>query len=301
MQPKISVVIPCYNGENFIEKCIKSISAQTYNNLEIIIVNDGSTDNTETIIRNFSDNRIKYIYQKNAGEAAARNTGIETATGEYIGFVDSDDYIEPEMYEKLFNALYFNNAEMTVANYNQIYADGTIKKAYSTMSGQIFDIQEDILSYWIKVCASAHPNNYVWSRLYKTELIMKSGIRFEKYVHSADTLFNFKLLPYINKCILVNEGLYNYVQRVGSGIHTVAIKNNIADLYAETFQVLADYYNDNNYDNFKNVLPIHAYTRMKNIFFYSRLAGIPDKKTIEVIFESWKDKDIFKYFMGEIQ
>ena len=129
---------------------------------------------------------------------------------------------------------------------------------------------------------------------------MESGIRFEKFVHSADTLFNFKLLPYVKKCVLINEGLYNYVQRKGSGIHTVAIKKDIAELYADTFQELADYYNENNFENFKKVLPIHAYTRMKNVFFYSRLAGIEDKDIIEDLARAWKDRDIFKYFLGEI-
>lgn len=301
MNPKISVVIPCYNGAEYIEKCLKSIINQSYTNLEIILVNDGSTDNTEEIVSVFlGDSRIKYIKQENGGEAEARNTGIRASEGEYIGFVDADDYIDPQMYDKLYKAIKNNNADIAVCNYNQIYDDATVKGCYSTMSGACFDIQDDVLSYWVKVCAAAHPNNYVWSRLYKKELIINSGITFEKFIHSADTLFNFKLLPFVNKCVLVNEGLYNYVQRQGSGIHTVAVKRNIAELYSDTFQALADYYNDNNYDKFKCVLPIHAYTRLKNIFFYSHLAGIPDEEIIKNVAESWKDKDIFRYFLGEI-
>ncbi len=300
MLPKISVVIPCYNCEKFVEKCINSILAQSYTNLELIIVNDGSTDNTEDVVKKYlDDERVKCLKQPNGGEAAARNAGIDVATGEMIGFVDSDDYIEKDMYLKLFNAMLETKSDMAIANYNQIYSDGTVKTAYSTMSGDTFNIQEDILSYWVKVCASAHPNNYVWSRLYKTDVIRNSKIKFEKYVHSADTLFNFKLLPFIDKCVLVNDGLYNYVQREGSGIHTVAVKKNIAELYADTFQEIADYYNEN-HEKFKCVLPIHAYTRMKNVFFYSRLAGIPDAEIVSNLVESWKDRDIFKYFLGEI-
>ncbi|MGN0638262.1 MAG: glycosyltransferase family 2 protein [Huintestinicola sp.] len=300
MKPKISVVVPCYNCEAFVGRCLESILNQSYTELEIIAVNDGSTDNTGEVIRRYlSDGRVKYIEQPNGGEAAARNTGIEAADGEFIGFVDSDDYIDPQMYSKLYEALCETGSDMAAANYNQVYDDGTVKAAYSTMSGRVFDIREDVLSYWVRVCAAAHPNNYVWSRLYRTDVIGRSGIRFEKYVHSADTLFNFKLLPFIGKCVLVNEGLYNYVQRAGSGIHTVAVKKNIAELYADTFQELADYYNDNHFDRFKCVLPIHAYTRMKNVFFYSRLAGIPDDETISNLAQSWKDRDIFKYFLGE--
>lgn len=301
MNPKISVVIPCYNGAEYVERCIESIINQSYTNLEIIVVNDGSTDNTEKIVSTFfSDSRVKYVKQENGGEASARNTGIKASEGEYIGFVDADDYIEPQMYDKLYKAIKNNNADVAVCNYNQIYDSGIVKNCYSTMSGNCFDIQEDVLSYWVKVCATAHPNNYVWSRLYKREVIVNSGVMFEKFIHSADTLFNFKLLPFVNKCVLVNDGLYNYIQRPGSGIHTVALKRNIAELYADTFQVLADYYNDNNYDKFKCVLPIHAYTRLKNIFFYSRLAGIPDEEIIRLVSESWKDRDIFRYFLGEM-
>ncbi len=301
MDPKISVVIPCYNGAKYIGKCLESVINQSYTNLEIILVDDGSTDNTEKIVSAFlSDSRIKYIKQENGGEASARNTGIKSSTGEYIGFVDADDYIDSKMYDKLYKAIEKTDADIAVCNYNQIYDDGTLKNSYSTMSGYCFDIQEDVLSYWVKVCATAHPNNYVWTRLYKRGLITGSGIVFEKFIHSADTLFNFKLLPFVNKCVLVNEGLYNYIQRPGSGIHTVAVKQNIAELYADTFQALADYYNDNNYNKFKCVLPIHAYTRLKNIFFYSRLAGIPDEEIIKNVSESWKDRDIFRYFLGEM-
>lgn len=300
VDPKISIVIPCYNCESYIGKCLDSIIAQTYRNLEIIVVNDGSTDSTEEVLNHYAtDERIRCIRQENGGEAAARNTGIEAATGEYIGFVDSDDYIEPDMYQKLYDALTAANADVAVGNYNIVYENGEEKKCYSTMSGNVFDLQDDALSFWVKICATAKPNNYVWTRLYKKELLDRTGIRFEKFVHSADTLFNFKLLPHIGRCVLVHEGLYNYLQRAGSGIHTVAVKKNIAELYADTFQVLADYYNDNHFDNFKCVLPIHAYTRLKNIFFYSRLAGLPDEEIIANVSESWKDRDIFRYFLGE--
>lgn len=299
MNPKISVVIPCYNGSRYIEKCVKSLMAQSYTNLEIIIVNDGSTDDTEEKVAAFLDDpRIKYIKQENGGEAAARNTGIKASEGEFLGFVDIDDYVEPEMYSKLYAAIKENDADVAACNYNQIYHDETIKQNYSTMSGECFDIQEDVLSYWVKVCATARPNNYVWTRLYKRKLIIDSGVMFEQFIHSADTLFNFKLLPFVNKCVIVNEGLYNYVQHPGSGIHTVAIKRNIAELYADTFQALADYYK--NFDKFKCVLPIHAYTRLKNVFFYSRLAGISDDEIIRNVSECWKDREIFQYFLGEL-
>lgn len=300
MNHKISIIVPCYNCEKYIESCLKSIVYQTYDNLEIIVVNDGSTDGSAEIITRFlSDTRVKYIEQSNGGESAARNTGLLAATGEYVGFVDSDDYIDNDMYRKMYEMISESDSDMAICNYNQIY-DEQIKYSYSTMTGKNFNIQDDVLGYWMQICATVRPNNYVWTRLYKRSIIIKSGVKFDKYIHSADTLFNFKLLPHINKCVVVNEGLYNYVQRLGSGIHTVAIKRNIAELYAETFQELADYYINNHYEKFFCVLPIHAYTRFKNVFFYSRLSGFSDEEIMSSIMLNWKNKNIFKYLMGEI-
>lgn len=299
MKDMISVVIPCYNAEKYIEKCVDSIIGQTYRNLEVIIVNDGSTDSTKQKIEKYlQDERVVYIEQSNGGEYSARNTGLMAATGTYIGFVDADDFIAPIMYERMYNALDATNADMAVCNFNQVY-ENEIKMKYSSIPTGVFNIQEDVYGYWLKVCASAPPNNYVWTRLYKREIVIRSGVIFENYPHSADTLFNFKLLPHLKKAVFVNEGLYNYVQRRNSGIHTIALKRNLADLYADTFQALVDYYLENQFTNFLSVLPIHAYSRMKSVFFYSRLAGETDEEIVSSLIYSWKNRDIFKYLTGK--
>ncbi len=110
----VSIIVPVYNVEKYIEKCILSIINQTYTNLEIIIVNDGSLDHSENIIKEYisKDNRIKYIKRENGGLGAARNTGIENATGKYIAFVDSDDWIDPEMYSVLWQKAYECDADV---------------------------------------------------------------------------------------------------------------------------------------------------------------------------------------------
>lgn len=301
---KISIVIPCYNAEKYIKRCIHSLLAQTHYNLEIIIVNDGSSDRTKEIIASMQqDNRIKYIEQQNAGESAARNAGIAMATGEYIGFVDADDFVLPEMYEKLYSAIINTKADVAVCNFNLVYEDDSIidQKKYAYMPNGTLNIYDDVYLYWVSVCAAPRPNNYVWTRLYRRNLLLTSGIMFEKYPHSADTLFNFKLLPHIKSVTFIQEGLYNYVQRKGSGIHTIAGKGNIAALYADTFQELTDYYKKNNFNEFLSILPIHAYTRIRSIFFYSRLAGQSDEEIISNIMSGWKNRDIFKYFTGDIK
>lgn len=301
MSEIISVVIPCYNGEKYIEKCLKSILNQTYTNLEVILVNDGSTDKTKELVRPFlKDPRMKYIEQENGGEFAARNTGIKAATGDYVGFVDADDYINSDMYEKLYALINETDSDVAVCNFNIITKeqDAKIKQAYAIMPNGVLDIYEDIYGYWTRTCATLRPNNYVWTRLYRLKVVIDSAVLFENYKHSADTLFNFKLLPHLKRVAFLNEGLYNYVQHNGSGIHTIANKGNIASLYADTFQALSDYYKDNEYTGFLSVLPIHAYTRLRSIFFYSRLAGHTDEEIVDTIRTGWKDRDIFKYLTG---
>ena len=131
----ISIIVPIYNSENYIKKCLDSILAQTYSNLEVILIDDGSTDNSYNICKDYQkkDNRIVLLQQKNAGVSRARNHGLEVAKGEYIGFVDSDDYIEPEMYEILLNSIIESNSKIAICNYyyenedSKLYCGDSIK------------------------------------------------------------------------------------------------------------------------------------------------------------------------------
>lgn len=299
MNEKISIVIPCYNVGFYINKCLESILSQTYPNLEVIVVNDGSTDDTEELINRFmSDNRIKYINQTNAGVSSARNIGIDSATGDLLAFVDSDDFLETDMYEKLYKALTETNADMAVCNFNHVY-DNKIDKKYSKMRKQVINIQDDIYSYFARFCACPDPNNYIWTRLYKTEIVKKSGVRFENYKLGDDTLFNFKLLPHMNTVSFTPEGLYNYYQRSSSNIYTVANKVNLAVIYADTFDSLVEYYNANNFMEFLEILPIHSYTRLRSIFFYSRLAGMSDEAIADNIKVGFENRKIAEYLTGK--
>ena len=122
MENLISVIVPVYNIEAYLRKCIDSILAQTYTNLEIILVDDGSTDNSGEICNEYAakDARIRVIHKGNGGLSSARNTGIDIATGKYIGFVDSDDYLAPDMYEKLLGAIVNNHADISVCNVHHV-------------------------------------------------------------------------------------------------------------------------------------------------------------------------------------
>lgn len=294
MSKLISVVIPVYNVEQYIGKCLESILSQTYNNLEIIVVNDGATDGSGEIISQYTnDPRLKYIEQKNSGVSAARNAGINFATGDYIAFVDSDDYLELDMYEKLYDAIAKNCADMSVCDYNLIY-DERIERKYSGMHDDTVDVSNNISDYFYTYCACKTPNNYVWSRLYRAEIVKRSGIQFQSFKLGDDTLFNFMLLPHINKVVNISDASYNYLQRASSNIYTVASRTNLAETYALTFSTLARYYKDN-FPAFLEFLPVHAYTRLRSIFFYSRLAGLNDEQIIKSIECGFANSNIREY------
>ncbi len=283
--------------EKYIDRCLKSILSQTHTNIEIIVVDDGSTDDTATCLARYThDQRVRVVRQTNGGEAAARNTGMRYATGSYIGFVDADDYIAPTMYETMYKALKANEGDLAVCNFNLFYkGDKQMQPAYAKMSHEVVQIQDDVYGYFAKFCACPRPNNYVWTRLYRREIITESKVLFRPYSHSTDTLFTFKLLPHIKKTVFINEGLYYYNQRGDSGIHTIATKGNIAALYADTFEELANYYEANGFEAFMTVLPLHAYTRLRSVFFYSRLAGHTDLEIMKNLHEGFKDRMIYNY------
>ena len=201
------------------------------------------------------------------------------------------------MYEKLHTALITNEADMAVCNFNLVYDDHT-DYCYSNMRNETINIYDNVYYYFCNYCACPKPNNYIWSRLYNTKLLKNSGIKFEHYRLGADTLFNFKLLPHLKRISFINEGLYNYIQRNNSSVYTAAKISNIATVYANGFDSLANYYESNGFDEFLAVLPIHAFTRLRSTFFYSGLAGI-DKDTIALnIQKSFSGRKIADYLTG---
>ena len=202
----ISVIVPAYNVENYIARCLDSIINQTYSNLEIIVVDDGSTDNTGAIIDDYAkkDTRIKAIHQQNAGVAVARNTGIENASGDYYGFVDSDDYIEPTMYSEMLNACETSGSEMAVTEYKEIGGDESI--SYS-MKNYILS-KEEALNTFVCENSSYRIQYSVWSRLCRKDII--KDLRFAPGKNCEDIMFSTKLMCAINSCVMLDKPLYNY-------------------------------------------------------------------------------------------
>lgn len=210
----ISVIVPAYNIENYIGRCLDSIIAQTYTELQIIVVDDGSTDNTPAICDEYvtKDSRIKVIHQKNGGLSKARNAGLKEAVGKYIGYVDGDDYIEPTMYECMYEAATDNGVNLVICGYSQI---GPGAENYSFSGNNIKLSKEEVLDVFICDNREFHIFNSVWSKLFAAELVQ--DIEFPAGHNSEDIMYSTKAIANCNGCVFVDKPLYNYeLSREGS-------------------------------------------------------------------------------------
>jgi glycosyltransferase involved in cell wall biosynthesis len=208
----ISVIIPIYNVERYLDKCIRSVVEQTYKNLEIILVDDGSPDQCGTICDKWAekDKRIRVIHKTNGGLSDARNAGLDAATGAYIGFVDSDDYIHPLMYQRLYEKVKEYDADLAICGFDWVdaYNDIIIRSANMPDEGLI-DKKEALLN----MC---HYGTFVvvWNKLYKSELF--SNLRFLYGKFSEDVFIMHQLFHKCTGIVAVSEYYYSYVQSPNS-------------------------------------------------------------------------------------
>lgn len=210
---KISVIIPVYNVEEYLNECLESIINQTYCNLDIICVNDGSTDNSLNILRHFEslDNRIKVIDQTNQGVSSARNRGMEIATGQYISFVDPDDFLAPDTYEIAMNKIK-DNVDILVYGYSA-FPNPTGWFITSGKSKDMIYNNDSVNAYF--GCGSIC--TIVWNKLYRTDLLKQYNLTFNKNLKMAEDLcFNMNTFVYATKIQFINDQLYNYRLRSGS-------------------------------------------------------------------------------------
>ena len=217
---KISIIVPVYNVEKYLDRCIKSILNQTYEDLEIILVDDGSTDKSRMICNFYKqkDTRIKVIYQSNKGVSAARNAGIKEATGQYIGFVDSDDYIEPDMFDTLYNLICKFNCDIAICGYSCIYP------RYVRQSDHLDRILIMNSEKLLEEIFTGTIKGFLCNKLFKIELF--ENISIPEDIHFGEDLYTVvNILNRYNdvKCIYTSRSLYNYVQ-VSSSITNNIIK-----------------------------------------------------------------------------
>lgn len=214
----ISVVIAAYNIEEYIERGVNSVRNQTYQNLEIIIVDDGSTDTTGERCDHLAlkDARIHVIHKENGGPAQARNTGIERARGSYIGFVDGDDWIDNDMYEKMLGAMREQGADLAVCRYRQVSKTHTEDE--SVDRAVVFEGQE-ALQYYVQETKEYAIQNAAWNKLYRRELL--TGITFPDGKWYEDIMFATMALAQAKRCVYLDTAYYNYIiDREGSIMNT---------------------------------------------------------------------------------
>lgn len=214
---KISVIIPVYNIEQYIGECIESIIGQTYKNMQIILIDDGSTDASGKICDAYKekDNRIIVIHQKNGGLSVARNTGISVADGELIGFVDGDDVIHPQMYERLWRSMLLNQADIVECCVSNICDTKDIDFSKVSQEDEIVISGEKALKWLLSIGRKErYPRYAVWSKLYKRELI-KDELFPVGFVHE-DYCYDTKVFLKANRYVILKERLYFYRKRLDS-------------------------------------------------------------------------------------
>lgn len=210
--PLISVIVPVYKVEAYLDKCISSIVNQTYTNLEIILVDDGSPDNCPAICDAWAakDNRIKVIHKENGGLSDARNAGMKIVTGELLGFVDSDDWVEPDMYQLLYENLVANDCDISACGVQMDWKDGTPSRAL-TMNGSCILSAEEAMRAIIEESWLKQP---VWYKLYKAKLV--KDIQFPVGKYHEDVFWSYQAFGRANKVSVFDTPCYFYTQRAGS-------------------------------------------------------------------------------------
>ncbi len=227
MNPLISVIVPVYNVEKYLNQCVESIINQTYENLELILVDDGSPDKCPQLCDEWAikDSRIKVIHQNNHGGGYARNRALDIANGEYISFVDSDDYISNQMYEIMMS--YFeDDIDIVECNY-QIVTDNN----YSFDS-----LKNKSEKYSMKEAMREHINDHIfrqliWNKLYKISVI--SNVRFPEDKKIDDEFFTYKVIANSDNLIIIDIPLYAYRQQSNSVMHTINIRRRLEAIEAK--------------------------------------------------------------------
>jgi len=291
----ISVIIPVYNVEIFLKRCIDSVLNQTYPHLEIILIDDGSTDFSGDICDRYAqtDKRVVVAHQKNAGLSAARNRGLDIANGEYIGFVDSDDYIDADMYRVLYNKAVETGSDIVECDLRHTYKNTE-------------DIEKAVRHYDKKdlVCFG---RGVAWNKLYRYRLIQETGVRFPAGLIYEDMEFHVKLIPFVNGYEYVDIAPYHYVQRKKS------LNNKSGAITKHVFTILTNidkYYEQKGiYDEYREALEFY-WTRILLCSSFSRMCCIPgvsernsllgeNWQTLVTQYPKWKNNAILKTFKSK--
>lgn len=272
---KVSIIVPFYNVENYIEKCLQSLVNQTLEEIEILLVNDGSQDKSEKIAKKFVEtypDKIVYLKKENGGLSDARNYAIPYAKGEYIAFLDSDDYVEPNMYEEMYDKAKKENLDYVECNFLWEYPDKVLESR-----GKLYSNKKEMF---------LHTRVVAWNKLIKREVIQNNKIEFPKGYRYEDVEFFYKILPDINTYGIVQKPFIHYVQRENSISN---VQNSRTKEIIDVLEHVIQYYKTNNlFEEYKEEIE-YVYARYILCSSMLRMVMIEDKKERKEIIElAWK-------------
>lgn len=273
---KVSIIIPIYNVEKYLRRCLDSIVNQTLKDIECLLINDGSPDQSQKIIDEYVSKYpqlFKSYIKENGGLSDARNFGLNYVTGEYIAFVDSDDWIEPTMYEKMYQTAINQSADLVVCDFLMEWELTGVSNYIQGLRCDSNDVSKNLLI--------SPPS--AWNKLYKAELFLKTNIRYPIGLWYEDLATTGKLISFCKKISYVNEAFVHYIQRTGSIMSTINEK--MLDIY-KAIESIEEYYKKNEiYEKYKQEI---EYLYIENLILYGTMRFLQLENGDKYIKESIK-------------
>ena len=265
-KPLVSIILPVYNAQNHIARCLESICAQSWQNIEVIVLNDGSKDQSLPVCEAFraKDERIVLVDKANSGVSDTRNLGLKLASGKYVQFVDSDDYIDPDFTEHLVTAAEQNNADLVIAPYKMVIPAGATKpeqvleklednlgvmsvarppemREYGFLPAGIYD--KDTFALRLMDKPASYFYSVLWNKLYRRDLLTRNDIQFVSEMHWAeDLVFNLRYIQYAETFVSIGKAGYYYVQNPQSICHTQVHVSTVVQNKLQVFRYYKDLY-----------------------------------------------------------
>lgn len=267
---KVSIIVPVYNTEAYLKKCLNSLVNQTLKEIEIIVIDDGSTDHSKEIIQSFVEaypDKVISVRKENGGQASARNLGIRICKGEYLGFIDSDDYAEQNMFEAMYKKAKKNHSDLIECDYHYIRpCKSGVKQVKKTGWVRKYKNQKDIFF---------DPYVAPWNSLYRTELVKRNEVYFPEGFIYEDTSFYIKMIPFVHQLDFVSKLFVYHIDRDGSTMNINKSKK-VGDIFFVLEDIVTFYRNKGLYEQYKEEL---EYFCTKILFCSSlkRIAQVRDK------------------------
>lgn len=287
MKELVSVILPIYNVENYLEKCVNSVLSQTYHNLEVILVDDGAKDNSGKICDELKkkDKRIRVVHKENGGLSSARNAGYEVATGKYLMYIDSDDEIKSEIIEKCVTVIERDESDLVIYGYDKVDEQGNLLE--TCVWGNKLLSNKEMVSYLYNAIQEMS-FGYAWNKLYRKSVIDKSEVLADaKVIDREDLVYNMELLKYFRKISYLDYSGYRYLQRNTSLLHN----SNLARLDGVEYFVKRikniDVGNEKVNSKVFNMTVLHylADCIIKNIIWNDELGSKEKKKVMQEIID----------------